>query len=141
MNQNNVYYMQLAYKKAQIAFLNNNVPVGCVITNKKNTLISSNNTNSKNKLVFEHAEINGLLKLVDMSENFNNYYIYTTLIPCPMCAGAIYINGIKKHFYGTKNNDNKLNEYYFSLFSKNNSFSYLSDRCSKILSLFFIVRR
>ena len=63
MKNNDVFYLQSAYKESLIAFLNNNVPVGSVITDKKSVLIKEKNKKSKEKNEFYHAELECLKKI------------------------------------------------------------------------------
>lgn len=141
MKNNDLFYLQLAYKRSQIAFLNNNVPVGCVITDKNGMLISSSNINSKSSDNINHAEMLSLFKYNNIKNKVHNAGIYISLIPCPMCSGAIYINNIKKCVYGADSNDNFYNEVFHMNMRRRYVKSYLKERCSKIVKLFFLVRR
>ena len=138
---NNVFFMQLAYKRAQISFLNNDVPVGCVITNKKNDTYYGNNIDSCNKTILGHAEMYTLSKIDNSIINLNDYIAITTLVPCPMCTGALYIKNIKRCVYGTLSNNQLHNKNFYMLFGKNKVESYLKKRCSKILNSFFKTKR
>ena len=141
MKNNNVFYLQLAYKRAQIAFLNNNVPVGCVITDKNSFLISKYNINSKNNDNINHAEMRSIFEYNQMNKKNNSTNIYVSLIPCPMCSGAIYVNNIKNCYYGTNSNISFYNDIFYRIMKNSNTSTFLKKRCSQILKLFFLVRR
>lgn len=141
MKNNDIYYLQLAYKTAQLAFLNNDVPVGAVLTNKKNNIFINRNTNSKNKSIFEHAELKCLKKIENMGRSTCDYTLYSTLLPCPMCSGAIYMFNIRKIFIGSISNLNTINEYSSYLLEKRIKNYYLARRCSRLLRSFFLIRR
>ena len=93
MKNNDVFYLQSAYKESLIAFLNNNVPVGSVVTDKKSVLIKEKNKKSKEKNEFYHAEVECLKKIE--KNKLNSLFLYTTLIPCPMCSGTIFMYNLK----------------------------------------------
>ena len=139
MKNNDVFYLQSAYKESLIAFLNNNVPVGCVITDKKSVLIKEKNKKSKEKNKFYHAEVECLKKIE--KNKLNSLFLYTTLIPCPMCSGTIFMYNLKKIYIGTRNNVVLYNEICEKLLKNRIKKYFLSKKCSKILNSFFFIRR
>ena len=79
------------------------VPVGCVIVNQDNKIISQ----SYNKVIADndptaHAEINAIRQAcVSLkSERLIDCSIYVTLEPCVMCAAAISKSKLKRLYYG-----------------------------------------
>lgn len=86
--------MYLAIKIAR----ENNTPYGCVLYNKKTSVINSfaNTTKSDGKTA--HAEMNALRSLKNNSGD--DYILYSTGEPCPMCMAAIVWCGIKTVRYG-----------------------------------------
>ena len=79
------------------------VPVGCVIVNQDNKIISQ----SYNKVIADndptaHAEINAIRQAcVSLkSERLIDCSIYVTLEPCMMCAAAISKSKLKRLYYG-----------------------------------------
>lgn len=93
-------YMREALAEAQIAFSAGEVPVGCVIVNAQNEIISrAHNMVETDRRTCAHAEFLALEqaeKLCDLSE----CTLYTTLEPCGMCAGAIAHHRIRRVIFG-----------------------------------------
>lgn len=92
MSQYQIFY-NLAYDLAEIAFSNDEVPVGAVIINDETQELVSSSYNQMrfNKSSLDHAEILALqiaMKRVS-NERLTGCSIITTLEPCPMCAQAI----------------------------------------------------
>ena len=92
MSQYQLFY-NLAYNLAEIAFSNDEVPVGAVIINDQTQELVSSSYNQMriNKSSLDHAEILALqiaMKRVN-NERLTGCSIITTLEPCPMCAQAI----------------------------------------------------
>lgn len=93
-------YMRLALKEAKQAYIEDEVPIGCVIVRNDEILAMTHNQKVKDNKATSHAEI---LAINMGSERLNSWYlnecdIYITLEPCIMCAGAI-INARLKNVY------------------------------------------
>ena len=142
-------YIKIALEEAEIAYKNNEVPVGAVIVMDSKVLSKTHNMNKTTGMVDAHAEMLAIkeasLKLGDW--RLNDCEMYVTLEPCPMCAGAIVQSRIKKVYIGTSSNvsSNKKvvkmifnnDEYYHKV-----EYEYLNDaNCSNILSSFFSNKR
>jgi tRNA(adenine34) deaminase len=96
------YYMQQALNEAYKAKLIREIPVGAVIV-KDGKIISRghNKCESQNNATM-HAEIIAISKACKKLGNWRlcGCDLYTTLEPCPMCAGAIIQSRIKKLYFG-----------------------------------------
>ena len=139
MKENNVYYMQKAYKLALIAGLNNSIPVGCVCTDKndiESVAYNIKNRNSDGK----HAEMLCVDKL-SYNKKISKISLFTTLIPCPMCSGYIYMKNIQEIYIGTYSNNELYNAVFDLLLNKKYKSAYLQNKCSHILSSFFAKMR
>ena len=96
------YFMKLAIDQAIQARDRHEVPVGAIITNESNEIISANG----NRMIelndpTAHAEI---LTIRDACQKIKtnklfNFSLFTTLEPCAMCASAISKTRIKKITY------------------------------------------
>lgn len=84
-------------------------PVGSIVVDENQKIISKgrnmiNESSGGNREVYgnaiAHAELNALAKLD--GEHLHKYTIYCSMEPCVMCAGAIYMSGIKNIVYGMK---------------------------------------
>lgn len=108
-------YMKRALELAEKAALSGNVPIGALIVRNGEIIAEAEN----GKYPCEHAEITSInmaCKKLD-SRNLSDCDIYVTLEPCPMCAGAIMLSGIKNLWFGAY--DSK----YGACLSKDNSFA------------------
>ena len=99
------FYMQEALKIARKS--GNDLPVGCVIVNNNGKIIAKTH-NKKEKLndPTAHAEILAIKKACKVEKNWrlDNYSIYITLEPCPMCAWAILNSRISNVYFGSYDN-------------------------------------
>lgn len=104
MNQNDIYYMQLALKEAEKAWKINEVPVGCILVSNGKVISQAYNKREKNHSVISHAEIEAIKKANKKLATWilDDVTLYVTLEPCPMCAGAILQSRIKRVVYAAK---------------------------------------
>ena len=94
-------HIKLALKIAKESVTKNEIPVGCVIFDKKGKVISSaSNCSIEKNDPTAHAEILAIRKACkNLNLNkLNELSIFVTLEPCKMCEYAIYEAGIKKIF-------------------------------------------
>jgi tRNA(adenine34) deaminase len=95
-------FMVQALEMANLAFKNDEVPVGAVIVKDGEIIGRGSNKVIKSYSVASHAEINAIN---DASQNIKNYRLngcdlYVTLEPCHMCAKAIVDARIKTLYFG-----------------------------------------
>lgn len=140
--------MDLALEEAKKAFKNNDVPVGCIILDENNNLLSKGfNQKEKEQDLTLHAEI---VAIKDASKQINNWRLdkctlVVTLSPCLMCLGAIISSRIKRIVIGTYD-DSK--EFDFRLFKDllfENNIELIDGikekECSDIIKEFFKTKR
>jgi tRNA(adenine34) deaminase len=98
-------YMQIALNLAKIAFLNNEVPVGAVITNDSGIVSRGYNMVEKLANPTMHAEIIAINKACKKlrSKFLDQCNMYITLEPCNLCIQAISMVRLKKIFFATEN--------------------------------------
>jgi len=94
-------FMALAMELAEIAFKENEVPVGAVIVKDGMVIGTGFNQVIKKNSVSSHAEI---IAINSASQTINNYRlneceIYVTLEPCHMCAKAIVDARLKNLYF------------------------------------------
>jgi len=98
-------FILLAIEQAQLARSIGEVPIGAIITDKDNNLISSGyNLREINHDPTAHAEIIAIKKA---SEKLNSWRLdgctlYVTIEPCPMCMGAIVLARINRLVFGER---------------------------------------
>ena len=93
MDQKYHLFYELAYNLAQVAYDQDEVPVGAVIIKDSTSEVisSSYNQMKQNRSSIDHAEMLALkiaMARLD-NERLNGCSMITTLEPCPMCAQAI----------------------------------------------------
>ena len=84
-------YMAKAIKLAQKAYVQGDVPIGCVIVKDDKVIARGYNKRNLKKTTLAHAE---LLAIEQASKKLGDWRLedctmYVTLEPCQMCAGAI----------------------------------------------------
>ena len=93
MNEQLTLLYDFALRLADIAYQNNEVPVGAVIykDNTYEVVAPGFNQMKTNKSSLDHAEMLALRLAMSRrgQERLNGCSIITTLEPCPMCAQAI----------------------------------------------------
>jgi tRNA(adenine34) deaminase len=98
-------FMEEALKEAQKAFLKGEVPVGCVIVKDSQIVAKAHNRVEELSDPTAHAEILALREAASKLgvKELRNCEMFVTLEPCPMCAGAIALSGLKKLYFGAFN--------------------------------------
>jgi tRNA(adenine34) deaminase len=115
------YYMRLAIGDALVAAAEGNTAVAAVIVRAGKVLGLAHATQQTGKNPSQHAEINAIgtacasLESADLSGTS----LYCTLEPCPMCAWAIRVAGIKRVVIGARYKDlnrTDMGDYTFERF-------------------------
>ncbi|MDO4300699.1 MAG: nucleoside deaminase [Clostridia bacterium] len=98
-------YMDMALEQAQIAFDNNEVPIGCVIVYEDKVIGKGANMRVTKGNVLAHAEIIAINEACGFMGDWRleECTLFVTVEPCPMCAGAILQARIKEVVFGTRN--------------------------------------
>ena len=93
MDQKYHLFYELAYNLAQVAYDQDDVPVGAVIIKDSTSEVisSSYNQMKQNRSSLDHAEMLALKTAMARLDNerLNGCSVIITLEPCPMCAQAI----------------------------------------------------
>ena len=94
--------MSEAFSMAEVAFQNNEVPVGAVIVKDDKIIGNGFNQVIEKNSVSSHAEINAINHASQTIQNYRliNCDIYVTLEPCHMCAKALVDARVKNLFFG-----------------------------------------
>ena len=142
--------MSLALKLAKKCLEYGDVPVGCVILNKKKQLIGCGmNSVMKNKDATAHAEMEAIRFACASlnSEKLFDTSLFVTLQPCVMCESAIFQSRITNIFFGAyQENYKKIHNYTKKkYFSENHKFQFYGgfyeQQSSKLLKSFFKKKR
>lgn len=102
--EKDLHFMKLALKQAEIAFKEDEVPVGAVLVSPKGEVLAE----TRNQIIklcdpTAHAEILALRKGAKKFENYRllGCKLYVTLEPCAMCAYAMVLARIEELIYAT----------------------------------------
>ena len=95
-------YMKEAIREANLAALEDEVPIGCIVVKNGEIIAKAHNQRDKTNNPLGHAET---LAIEKASEVLNDWQLvgcdlYVTIEPCIMCAGAIIQSRINKVIYG-----------------------------------------
>ena len=91
--------MQLAITMARKGYNEGGIPIGSVLVRGNKVLSSGHNQRVQNSDPMAHAEID-CLKNAGRIGSYKNTVLYSTLMPCYLCAGAVVQFGIKKVIVG-----------------------------------------
>jgi tRNA(adenine34) deaminase len=96
------FFMKRALEEAKLAFDKGEVPVGVVIVKDGEIIARAHNLKETLFDATAHAELLAIRQACEYLRNWRlvGCELYTTLEPCPMCAGAIVLARIKKLVYG-----------------------------------------
>ncbi len=97
-------WMQLALFEAVGAFLDDEVPVGCVIIKDGKVLAKTRNRKEQMNNPTAHAEILAITEAAAKlgSWRLEDCEVYVTLEPCSMCTGALLQARVKRLVYGAR---------------------------------------
>jgi len=113
MTENDRKFMLLAIEQAQLAGSIGEVPIGAVITDQNNHLISSgHNLRETNQDPTAHAEVIAIRNAAEKlgSWRLEGTTLYVTLEPCAMCIGAIVLARVHRLVFGAR--DSKAGAVY-----------------------------
>ena len=99
-----VKYMEAALQEAEAALAAGELPVGCVIVRAGAIVARAHNECEARRDATAHAE---LLAIRRASRALGDWRLrdctlYTTLEPCPMCAGAVVQSRVGRVVYGAE---------------------------------------
>lgn len=98
-------YMRLAIEQAEIAGRIGEVPIGAVIADKSQRIVScAHNLRESTNDPTAHAEIIAIKRAGEKlgSWRLDGTTIYVTVEPCVMCIGAIVLARISRLVFGTR---------------------------------------
>jgi len=97
------YFMKTALEQAQDALAQGEFPVGCVLVQREEVLVTGARigTTGDGKNELDHAEMVALRRLIDFDEpiNHGDVTVFCTMEPCLMCYAALILAGIGKIVY------------------------------------------
>jgi tRNA(adenine34) deaminase len=105
---NDEHFMKQALRQAQMAFDEDEVPVGAVVVIENTIIARGYNQVEKLNDPTAHAEMIALTSAFNYlgSKYLPEATIYITVEPCVMCAGALYWSKIGRIVYGASDEKN-----------------------------------
>ncbi|MDD7543085.1 MAG: nucleoside deaminase [Peptoniphilaceae bacterium] len=142
------FYMDFAYREAERAARNGEVPVGAVYV-QHGIRIGFGNRVEREKKSLAHAE---MLCLIEAQRRYGRILpegrLYVTLEPCAMCAGAIVQSHLKRVIFGAWDAERGACGSMLDVLGQKRSLFHVSytggiqaERCRKLLQNFFRRRR
>jgi tRNA(adenine34) deaminase len=97
-------FMELAFREAERAFEEREVPVGSIVVFDNKVIGRGYNRTEALKDATAHAEIIALTAAYNYVGDWrlDNCYLFSTLEPCAMCAGAAVLSRIKTIVFGAR---------------------------------------
>jgi tRNA(adenine34) deaminase len=99
-------------EQAWEAYCAGNVPIGAVVTDADGLVVSRGRNRRLeawqadgyiHDSLLAHAELNALLTVpTDDGLDIHTCILYTTVEPCPLCLGAIYMSGVRRFHYAAR---------------------------------------
>ena len=146
-----IAHMEMALEEAELAAAEDEVPVGAVIVSLQRGVIArAHNQREALRDPTAHAEMIAITQAAQALESWRleDCFLYVTLEPCPMCAGAVVLARLPFLVYGCTDpkagacatlyqipTDGRLNHRARVLGGV------LAERCGAVLSAFFAARR
>lgn len=88
-------FMLAAIEEAQKGYEEGGIPIGSVLVHEGKIIGRGHNRRLQEGSVIKHGEMDALENAGRLPASvYKNSRLYTTLSPCPMCAGAIRLYGI-----------------------------------------------
>ena len=98
-------FMLEALKEAEIALVNDEIPIGCVIVKDGKIIGRGHNAREELQRAVMHAEVMAIeeANAHEKSWRLLDTTLFVTIEPCVMCSGAIGLARIPQVIYGAKN--------------------------------------
>lgn len=138
------YFMKQALREAELAYHEDEIPVGAIITVNQKIIGRGHNLTERLVDVTAHAEIQAITAASSYlgAKYLKDCTLYVTLEPCPMCAGALFWSQIGKvifaapdHKRGFLENGGKLHP------STSLESGLMAEEASSLLKRYFIQKR
>ncbi|HMG67177.1 MAG TPA: nucleoside deaminase [Chitinophagaceae bacterium] len=102
------YFMSLALKEARMAYDEDEIPIGAIVVLNDRVIARGHNMTEKLNDPTAHAEMIALTSAFNFvgSKYLPEAFLYVTVEPCLMCAGALYWGKLKKIIWGAADEKN-----------------------------------
>jgi tRNA(adenine34) deaminase len=143
------YWMNITLEQAQLAFRENEVPIGALLVKDNNVIAANHNRTNQQNDPLAHAEKLVVEEVISNGEKFlHDYTLFVTVEPCLMCTGNIIWSRVGKVVFGCYDpKAGAVGSIYNALQDK--SFNHnpevvsgvLAEECSELITLFFKEKR
>jgi tRNA(adenine34) deaminase len=140
-----IFYMKKALEQAQLAYEEDEVPIGAVVVCKNRIIGKGYNQTEKLRDVTAHAE---MLAITAASATLNSKYLdectlYITVEPCVMCAGAIKHTRLGKIVIGAMEPKMGFSNYLAEGFNVKTELlsGVMEKECRELMQTFFKAKR
>lgn len=110
MPKENEKFVNVMIEEAKSSLAEGGIPIGSVLVRSEEIISRGHNQRVQNNDPLAHAEIM-CLRNAGRIGSFRDTVIYSTLMPCYLCAGAIVQFGIRKVIVGESKNFNGAKEF------------------------------
>jgi len=141
------YFMQQALLEAQLAFEEEEIPIGAVVVMQNRIIARGHNMTERLNDPTAHAEMIALTSAFSKigSKYLPEASLYVTVEPCLMCAGAVYWSKLTKVVWGAmdeKNGHRRLTQQQSPFHPKAEIITgILEHECAALMKQFFKQRR
>ena len=105
-------FMKVALDEAHAGLAEGGIPIGAVLVDNDGSMAATGrNRRLQDSACVMHAEINCLYNAGKTIQDFRGMTMYSTLMPCHMCAGAIVQFGISRVVVAESENFGESNGY------------------------------
>jgi tRNA(adenine34) deaminase len=143
-------WMEHAIAAAREAESAGEVPIGCCVVSGNTLLVVAGNRTIRDNDPTAHAEIIALREAACAIGNYRltNVTVYSTIEPCPMCAGGLIQARVRRLVYGARDEKGGAVESHFGIC--NSDFlnhrlqitpGVLEEECRELMQQFFKNRR
>ena len=145
MTDRHAHFMHEAFKEAERANAEDEVPIGAVVVLKDRIIARGYNQVEKLNDVTAHAEMIAMTSAANHlgSKFLEECTMYVTVEPCLMCASALYWSRIPNIYYGASDNRFGYTHHAQHLFGKNIHVHHgiLKEECAQLVLDFFKSKR
>lgn len=139
------YFMKQALQEAQLAFEQDEVPVGCIITCRDKVIARTHNLTETLHDVTAHAEIQAITAAAEAlgGKYLDTCTLYVTVEPCIMCAGAIGWSQMGRVVYGARDEKRGFENFAPKAFHPKTEVvsGVLENECAELMKNFFKSKR
>ena len=139
------YFMRQALQEAQLAFEEDEVPVGCIITCRDKVIARTHNLTETLHDVTAHAEMQAITAAAEAlgGKYLDTCTLYVTVEPCIMCAGAIGWSQMGRVVYGARDEKRGFENFAPKSFHPKTEVvsGILENECAELMKNFFKSKR